>query len=716
MKTLCSIMKKHFMLIAFLAGCSFAGQGQVDFRQFDVTTSFTGGMDVYVEDIDGDGHKDIAAVGEINGGEVAWWKNDGHQQFGEKRVIRQNFSGARSVRAVDLDQDGDIDIISAAWLANQILWWENDGNQNWTEREVDPEFTGAHTVEVRDMNADGYLDVLCSGFDYYGKEGEIAWWKNDGNQGFTKKLISDRFQQSPFIYGEDMDGDGDLDVIACGELNGELYWWENMGNENFDEHEIDPEFNGAHTVLARDIDQDDDMDILGAACMGSRMVWWENHGYNDFEKHDLGSFGGALWLDAADVDLDGDIDLVGGGMSLPRVAVWYNDGAQDFSRYFMEGVFTSLFCTIPTDLDNDGDPDVVGIGKNSNMIAWEMNQTLNPYLIDAPESVAFDADHDRYLVSCRNSDAIIAMDRFTYEQEIFIDGLDGPLGNCIHDGVIYVATGETLRGFSLESKAEVLTLNIPCIQHLDGMTTDDNGYLYVIDTGGKIYKVELSTGGYETIVNSGLAPSVQDCIFDPANERLLAVAWSPQAPIQAIDLQTYDVTTATTTPYGYFDGITIDPEGNVYVASHIIPGMIIRFDADFSSYEIISEGHNEPAGLDYNSIDNILAVPNFGGDVVNFIQIETTGSAPFPDDNDNPLNIYPNPNNGKFMLQIEVPLGNNIGLSLTNSSGQVILTEEMPKDYNDVIFDFDLSTQPRGVYFLDLKNQFKRYSQKIIIK
>lgn len=716
MKTDVTIQKFQGILIIIIVLTALQNYGQTQLRQYLIDDEFTQGVDVFVADINSDGHKDILGAAKLNGGEIAWWKNNGEQQFTEKHIIIQNFDGARSARALDLDGDEDTDIIAAAWIANDILWWENDGDQNWTMHEVDTNFVGAHTVEVVDVNKDGHLDVLCSGFDYYGKEGEIAWWENDGNMNFTKHLISDRFQQSPFIYGADMDSDEDIDIIACGELNGELFWWENDGSEDFTEHEIDTEFEGAHTVLARDVDNDDDLDILGAACMGSRMAWWENHGYNDFEKHDLGIFAGALWLDAADMDLDGDIDLVGGGMGMPRIAIWYNNGENEFNRYFSQNVFTSLFCTIPTDLDNDTDMDVVGIGYNSNMVAWEMNQMINPDMIDAPESVAFDLEHSRYLVSCIHADAVISIDSETHHQEIFIDEIESPLGNCIYNGVLYVSTEATLKGFNLETANEVFSLNIPCLQHLDGMTVDSNGFLYVIDTGGKIHKVNLQSGDYETIVSEGLTNAVQDCIYDPINNRLLSVGWSPMAPIQAINLETFEVTTATTTPFGYYDGITIDQYGNVYVASHVAPGKIIRYDNDFSGYEIISEGHDQPAGLDYNIYDNVLAIPNFAGDKVNFIDIQTTGTNSTEPTDENPVKVYPNPNNGKFMLKIEIPLGNNLGLSLTNNSGQEIMHQKIPGNSKGALYNFNLSSYSKGIYYLNLQKQGSRISKKIIIK
>ncbi len=38
------------------------------------------------------------------------------------------FSNANSVYAVDVDGDGDMDVLGAAYNADDITWWENDGS------------------------------------------------------------------------------------------------------------------------------------------------------------------------------------------------------------------------------------------------------------------------------------------------------------------------------------------------------------------------------------------------------------------------------------------------------------------------------------------------------------------------------------------------------------------------------------------------------------
>lgn len=365
MQRFIQVLAVNFLFFVILVSANFA---QTSFIEHPYLT-FTGAWDIDVEDINKDGALDIAAC--ANSNKICWWENDGNQNFTE-HAIRENFNGVRSVRADDVNGDGEIDIIAAAWVANSVAWWENDGNENFIEHTIDSNFVGAHTVEVKDVNQDGAMDVLCSGFDYYGGHGEIAWWENDGNENFTKHLISSRFNRSPFVHAEDIDGDGDVDVLACGEAKGLVLWWENDGNESFTEHTVDANYRMAHTVFARDLDQDGDKDILGAACISSLFTWWENDGNQNFTKHHIDNLGGALWIDAVDMELDGDLDLIGTGGG---GVYWYeNDGNQAFTKHKVAGNFGDGYCVLAPDIDQDGDFDLIAAGRGANKIVWWENE------------------------------------------------------------------------------------------------------------------------------------------------------------------------------------------------------------------------------------------------------------------------------------------------------------------------------------------------------
>ena len=80
---------------------------QPEFTQHVVTSTFTKGADVIAVDIDQDGDMDIISVNTHTSAEVAWWKNNGYNEFTEITIM-DNLNKVRSVRAEDINDDQHI--------------------------------------------------------------------------------------------------------------------------------------------------------------------------------------------------------------------------------------------------------------------------------------------------------------------------------------------------------------------------------------------------------------------------------------------------------------------------------------------------------------------------------------------------------------------------------------------------------------------------------
>ena len=74
-----------------------------------------------------------------------------------------------SVYAVDVDGDGDVDVISAAYDSDTVAWYENDGSQAFTERIITTRVDSPKLIFAIDVDGDGVVDVrdrpypLCTG-------------------------------------------------------------------------------------------------------------------------------------------------------------------------------------------------------------------------------------------------------------------------------------------------------------------------------------------------------------------------------------------------------------------------------------------------------------------------------------------------------------------------------------------------------------------------
>ena len=59
-------------------------------------------------------------------------------------TITDSADDARSVYGIDLDSDGDMDVLSACYSGDNISWYENDGNQNFSSHVITDSTYGAN--------------------------------------------------------------------------------------------------------------------------------------------------------------------------------------------------------------------------------------------------------------------------------------------------------------------------------------------------------------------------------------------------------------------------------------------------------------------------------------------------------------------------------------------------------------------------------------------
>ncbi|MCP3684243.1 MAG: T9SS type A sorting domain-containing protein [bacterium] len=243
--------------------------GNQIFTEHTIYGDFDGANSVFAIDLDGDNDVDVLGTAGY-AYDITWWENDGNQNF-TWRTINVDYYGARSVYAIDLDGDGDVDVLGAASYyiggSEDITWWENDGNQNFTRHSIDASFGEARSVHAIDLDNDNDVDVLGAG-------SKIVCWENDGNQNFTKHIIDGNPAYS--VCAIDLDGDNDVDVLGAAYIANDITWWENDGSQNFTEHTIDGNFDGAISVYAIDLDEDNDVDVLGAGLDDDEITWWES--------------------------------------------------------------------------------------------------------------------------------------------------------------------------------------------------------------------------------------------------------------------------------------------------------------------------------------------------------------------------------------------------------------------------------------------------------
>jgi len=297
-----------------------------------VTTAVWVARSLFTADFNGDGDIDIASASQ-NDGKIAWYENtDGRGTFGPQQVIFNNADGASSVFGADLDGDGDQDLLMASsgsypTYAGMIGWFENiDGRGTFGSlRVISSEVVGAMSVFGTDIDGDGDTDVFSASFG----DNKIAWYENtDGRGAFgIQKVISAEAAGVTSVFGADLDGDGSADILSASAQGHEIAWFKNLdGVGTFGTAQlVTGDAWGVLAVFAADLDGDGDRDVLSA--VGDDIAWYEN---SDGE----GVFGPpqvittaafrAVSVYATDVDDDGDPDVLSASLADNKIA-WYRN-------------------------------------------------------------------------------------------------------------------------------------------------------------------------------------------------------------------------------------------------------------------------------------------------------------------------------------------------------------------------------------------------------
>lgn len=302
------------------------GGSPVQWTRFVIDGSFLHVMSVDVGDLNGDQYPDIVATSWENG-KVAWWKNNGDPEFGWTSFdIVTGWTNPHDAVCFDIDADERLDVVAASSGNDQISIFYNSGGStpSWIEQVVTSTFDGAKSVIVEDLNQDELPDLIGAG------DGcdDIAWWKNLGGNppGWGKQFITAFLNGSSGLDAEDMDDDGQLDIIGTGWEGDEVSFWicNDIAANSWTKTMVTNQLEIAAGAIGRDIDMDGDKDIIAAGKMPGELVLFVNDN-NTFTKDVLfPGFAGGSALEVVDIDQDGDDDIVAGAGVLKEL-YWFEN-------------------------------------------------------------------------------------------------------------------------------------------------------------------------------------------------------------------------------------------------------------------------------------------------------------------------------------------------------------------------------------------------------
>lgn len=338
--------------IAFGLASSALGGLPIDFQASRHTKAGEHSTWVASGDFNEDGHLDVA-VSNDTASTLSILLGNGRGEFAPAVNIPGGNRPAAIV-AADFNLDGHLDLATAEQFGHSIFVTPGNGAGSFGPGRSFPMGDFTDRLVAGDFNEDGRPDVAANSRDLR----RVVTLLGDGAGGLGPYFVSASNLSSTSITTADLNRDGHLDLVVGrrdGNLVSILY---GGGQGAFPTQTAYSAIVDPFSVAAADFNGDGALDVVVGGGLSPSLAVLLSNGTGGFGSARVLP-GSPLWtVRTTDMDVDGNPDIVATNRNLNQVSVLRGDGAGDFEapRTFGVGVWP---CDLATgDFDEDGRLDV----------------------------------------------------------------------------------------------------------------------------------------------------------------------------------------------------------------------------------------------------------------------------------------------------------------------------------------------------------------------
>ncbi len=352
---------------------SFAGK--VDYatgtQPFSVTSA----------DVNGDGNADLVIANCTDPGTVSVLINKGDGTF-NTMVDYAAGSYPYSVTGADVNRDGNADLIVTNTYSSphtvSVLIGKGDGTF-YSKVDYATGFQPKSVISA-DVNDDGNIDLITANYGTV----SVLPGKDDGT--FHTKVDYTTGYDSYCVTSADVNGDGKADLIVANQFSNSnnISVLLNKGDGTFFP-KVDYETGSySYSVISADVNGDSNADLIVANFTSNTVSVLLNKGDGTFySKVDYATGNHPYSITSADVNEDGKVDLVAANYSDSTVSVLLGKGDGTFEINVEYTTGSVPHSVISEDVNRDGKADLIVVDNSPNKVSVLLNNS------SVPSSTAF---------------------------------------------------------------------------------------------------------------------------------------------------------------------------------------------------------------------------------------------------------------------------------------------------------------------------------------
>ena len=208
-----------------------------------------------------------------------------------------NSSGGEGNCMGDIDNDGDLDIVTAVGSSPYVKWYENNGSGGgWIPHDGPNTGNGDLCVRVADIDRDGRNELVVSHSEACGSVSFFASAAPKTGPWSEKAVYGTSSCGWHTLQIGDINSDGQPDILSA-QMHGLIMVFYNPGGDSLGAWAFDQiATSGVHNGVLADVDRNGALDIVGCNYDGDSPVgmwYWQNGSPADgHSRHAVGDFDG----------------------------------------------------------------------------------------------------------------------------------------------------------------------------------------------------------------------------------------------------------------------------------------------------------------------------------------------------------------------------------------------------------------------------------------